>query len=72
MPSILAVLQPADTTYLYFVAKNDGSGEHVFAETPDEQDANRAKYGNIDNGSDANGDAGGSTQIEPIDNVSGG
>jgi UPF0755 protein len=74
LPSILAVLQPADTNYLYFVAKNDGSGEHVFAETAAEQDANKAKYGNGDASGDANasGDTGGSTQIEPIDNGSGG
>ena len=75
LPSILAVLQPANTNYLYFVAKNDGSGEHVFAETAAEQDANKAKYGNGDasgSGGNASSDNGGSTQIQPIDNSSGG
>jgi UPF0755 protein len=66
MPSILAVLQPADTNYLYFTAKNDGSGEHVFEETVDEHDANVAKYIN------GNGDSGNSTQIQPVDGNSGG
>jgi UPF0755 protein len=42
-PSIKAVLQPAHTEYLYFVAKNDGSGEHLFAKTLDEHNANVAK-----------------------------
>ncbi len=41
--SIRAVLQPADTNYLYFVAKNDGSGTHLFARTLDEHNANVAK-----------------------------
>jgi UPF0755 protein len=71
MPSILAVLKPADTNYLYFVAKNDGSGEHVFAETAAEQDANKAQYGNGDAGS-GGGDSGNSTQIQPVDGNSGG
>lgn len=43
--SIDAVLNPANTQYLYFVAKNDGSGTHAFAQTYDEQQANIAKYG---------------------------
>jgi UPF0755 protein len=41
--SIQAVLQPAQTDYLYFVAKNDGSGTHLFARTLVEHDANIAK-----------------------------
>jgi UPF0755 protein len=40
--SIRAVLQPADTRYLYFVARNDGSGTHLFAKTLDEHNANVA------------------------------
>ena len=40
--SIEAVLHPAATNALYFVA--DGTGGHVFAETLDEQNANVAKW----------------------------
>lgn len=40
--SLAAVLNPAQTDYLYFVA--DGTGGHVFARTLAEQDANRAKW----------------------------
>jgi len=40
--SIAAVLNPASTKALYFVA--DGSGGHVFAETLAEQQANVAKW----------------------------
>ncbi len=45
-PSLLAAMKP-DTTdgYLYFLAKNDGSGTHAFAKTQAEQDANAKKYG---------------------------
>jgi peptidoglycan lytic transglycosylase G len=45
-PSLLAALQP-DTAdgYLYFLAKNDGSGTHAFAKTQAEQNANLQKYG---------------------------
>lgn len=47
-PSLLAAVTP-DTTegYLYFLAKNDGSGTHAFAKTQAEQDANLKKYGYI-------------------------
>lgn len=38
--SIQAVGQPADVAYLYFFALQDGSGEHVFAETYEEHQAN--------------------------------
>ncbi len=38
--SIKAVLQPARTDYLYFVATTDGSGTHLFARTLDEHNAN--------------------------------
>jgi UPF0755 protein len=45
-PSLAAALAP-DTTegYLYFLAKNDGSGTHAFAKTAAEQDANLKLYG---------------------------
>lgn len=42
--SIQSVGQPADVDYLYFVAKQDGSGEHVFATTYEEHQANVCKY----------------------------
>ena len=38
--------KPAKHDYLYFVAKNDGTGDHAFAKTLEEQEANRVKYGN--------------------------
>jgi UPF0755 protein len=41
--SILSALDPANTDYLYFLAKGDGT--HVFARTLAEQNANLAKYG---------------------------
>jgi UPF0755 protein len=41
--AIRAVLQPAKTDYLYFVAKTDGSGAHLFAKTLDEHNANVAQ-----------------------------
>jgi UPF0755 protein len=40
--AIDAVLGPADTPYLYFVSKNDGS--HVFAATLPDQNRNVARY----------------------------
>jgi UPF0755 protein len=45
-PSLAAALKP-DTTdgYMYFLAKNDGSGTHAFAKTQAEQSANAKKYG---------------------------
>jgi UPF0755 protein len=44
--SLVAAMTP-DTTdgYLYFLAKNDGSGTHAFAKTKAEQDANAKTYG---------------------------
>jgi UPF0755 protein len=44
--SLVAAMAP-DTTegYLYFLAKNDGSGTHAFARTQAEQDANAKEYG---------------------------
>lgn len=44
LASLKAVLEPADTEYLFFVAKNDGTGEHAFARTLEEHNANVAKY----------------------------
>ncbi len=34
--SILAAANPVQTDYIYYVAKNDGSGGHYFAKTPEE------------------------------------
>jgi UPF0755 protein len=46
--SLAAAMKP-DTTdgYLYFLAKNDGTGTHAFAKTAAEQQANLKKYGYI-------------------------
>ncbi|MFN8491709.1 MAG: endolytic transglycosylase MltG [Caldilineaceae bacterium] len=44
LSSIEAVLKPAKHDYLYFVAKPDNSGEHVFAKTFEEQQQNVQKY----------------------------
>ena len=41
--SVRAVLSPAQTDYLYFVATTDGSGTHLFARTLDEHNANISK-----------------------------
>lgn len=38
-----ATLWPEETDYLFFVAKDDGSGEHYFARTNAEHEANKAK-----------------------------
>jgi len=45
--SLVAVLNPPDTGYLYFVA--DGSGGHAFAKTLEEHNANVAKWRAIEN-----------------------
>ena len=45
LASIEAALSPAKTDYLYFVAKNDGSGAHAFATTYQQQLDNIQKYG---------------------------
>lgn len=42
MASIEAVLHPAHTNYYYYVAKNDGSGEHYFAQSYSQQLHNEA------------------------------
>lgn len=44
--SIRAVLHPAKTDYLYFVATTDGSGTHLFAHTLEEHNANVSKVSN--------------------------
>lgn len=44
LASLKAALNPSDTKFLFFVAKNDGSGTHAFATTNDEQEANKRKY----------------------------
>lgn len=38
--------RPADHEFLYFVAKGDATGQHVFAKTLEEHEANRVKVGN--------------------------
>lgn len=43
--SLRAVFEPADTKYYYFVAKKDGSGEHVFAATLAQHNANKRELG---------------------------
>jgi UPF0755 protein len=42
--SVAAVLDPAHTDYLYFVARADGSGGHNFSATLAAQEANIVKY----------------------------
>ena len=42
LDSIQAVVRPAQTNFLFFVAKNDGT--HVFAETLEEHQRNVDKY----------------------------
>lgn len=42
LSSIMAVLEPADTKYIYFVARGDGY--HVFAETSEEHESNVKTY----------------------------
>ncbi len=46
LKAIEAAVSPAETDYLYFVAKNDGSHTHAFAKTLEEHERNRVKYGN--------------------------
>lgn len=43
--AIKAALNPADTQYLYYVARGDESDSHAFARTFKEHQANIAKYG---------------------------
>ncbi|MEP6716979.1 MAG: endolytic transglycosylase MltG [Terriglobia bacterium] len=44
LSSIKAALRPAETNYLYFVAKADGSGGHTFSETLAQHEAAVASY----------------------------
>lgn len=44
LAAILAVLEPAQTNYLYFHAIGDGSGTHAFAATLEEHLQNQEKY----------------------------
>jgi len=46
LAALQAAAKPEATDYLYFVAKGDGTGDHAFAKTIEEQEANRVKYGN--------------------------
>jgi UPF0755 protein len=44
LSSLRAALEPAETPYLYFVAKADGSGGHTFSGSLQEHDAAVAQY----------------------------
>lgn len=44
--ALTGAAKPAQHDFLYFVAKADGTGQHAFAKTLEEQEANRVKYGN--------------------------
>ncbi len=46
LDALEAAASPEKNDYFYFVAKNDGSGDHLFAHTLQEQEANRKKVGN--------------------------
>jgi UPF0755 protein len=46
LDAISAAIYPAQTEYLFFVAKNDGTGAHAFARTLEEHERNRVLYGN--------------------------
>ena len=46
LAALQAAAKPESTDFLFFVAKNDGTGDHAFAKTIEEQEANRVKYGN--------------------------
>jgi UPF0755 protein len=65
--SLQAVVEPADVTYLFFVAKNDGSGEHVFADTLEEQTQNICEWNPDYEECGGSGTAGDDQVIEPAD-----
>lgn len=65
LASIQAVLQPADVAYLYFVAKDDGSNTHVFANTNDEQNQNRCTFANDCSDSTTNPSGGNASNPTP-------
>jgi UPF0755 protein len=44
LASLQAALAPADTNYLYFVAKGDGSGGHQFSETMEQHNVAVERY----------------------------
>jgi UPF0755 protein len=44
--ALVGAANPEQVPYFYFVAKNDGTGDHAFAKTVEEHEANRVKYGN--------------------------
>lgn len=46
LAAIEAAVNPEETDYLYFVAKNDGTSTHAFATTLEEHERNRSLYGN--------------------------
>lgn len=46
LAALQAAARPEQTDFLFFVAKGDGTGDHAFAKTIEEQEANRIKYGN--------------------------
>ena len=46
LASLKAALKPAETRYIYFVAKPDGSGAHAFSETLEEHNAAVRAYRN--------------------------
>lgn len=44
LKAMLAVIEHPATDYMYFLAKNDGSGEQVYSKTYEEHLANKKKY----------------------------
>lgn len=44
LKAIMAALEPAETDYLFFLSKNDGTGSQAFAVTYQEHMQNRKKY----------------------------